>query len=192
MIGIGREPARHGDGQRHDARDRAGRIKPPGSDRAINLPIYWGVDQFALAAAFAIPVGGDRHLAAGAQGRARASVDILRGGVNARPNVRPAVLLAEHLTRRLEGEVPVTLVEDADVRIERGEFVVIRPAFRLPASRRCSTCSACSTARAQAGCCSTADTPAASTGTDSPTRLAKLGFVFQFHFLLNEFSAPTT
>ena len=47
--------------------------------------------------------------------------------MNARPeDVRPAVLLAEHLTRRLEGEVPVTLVEDADVRIERGEFVVIR------------------------------------------------------------------
>jgi lipoprotein-releasing system permease protein len=29
-------------------------IKPPGSTEAISLPIYWGVDQFALAASFAI------------------------------------------------------------------------------------------------------------------------------------------
>ena len=35
-----------------------------------------------------------------------------------------SLLRAEKITRRLEGEVPVTLVADADVSIERGEFVV--------------------------------------------------------------------
>jgi len=37
-----------------------------------------------------------------------------------------SVLVAEKLGRTLDGEVPVTLVQDADVTIERGEFVVIR------------------------------------------------------------------
>jgi lipoprotein-releasing system ATP-binding protein len=36
-----------------------------------------------------------------------------------------ALLKAEQLTRRLEGEVPVTLVENANLEIGRGEFVVI-------------------------------------------------------------------
>ena len=36
------------------------------------------------------------------------------------------MLVAEKLGRTLDGEVPVTLVQDADVTIERGEFVVIR------------------------------------------------------------------
>ena len=36
-----------------------------------------------------------------------------------------AVIAAEHLTRRLTGEVTTTLVNDANLTMERGEFVAI-------------------------------------------------------------------
>ena len=35
------------------------------------------------------------------------------------------LLRAEHLTRKLGGEVPITLVEDINLEISRGEFVAI-------------------------------------------------------------------
>ncbi|MGA0019779.1 MAG: FtsX-like permease family protein [Steroidobacteraceae bacterium] len=56
-------------------------IQPPGSTEAINLPVYWGVDQFLLAASFAI---GSAVMAAwlpARKGSRVEPVDILRGAV---------------------------------------------------------------------------------------------------------------
>src|SRR5262249_37971872 len=57
---------------------------------------------------------------AGAQGGKRAT-----GRRPARRTMTEAVIEAEGLTRRLAGEITVTLVEDAALAVHRGEFVAI-------------------------------------------------------------------
>jgi len=54
-------------------------IKPPGSTEAINLPIYWGWDQFALAASFAILSAVIAAYLPARKGGRVDPVDILRG-----------------------------------------------------------------------------------------------------------------
>ena len=54
-------------------------IRPPGATEPINLPVYWGADQFVLAAAFAV---GSAVIAAwlpARKGGRVQPVDILRG-----------------------------------------------------------------------------------------------------------------
>lgn len=54
-------------------------MKPPGSVEPIQMPVYWGVDQFVLAAAFAVlSAVGAAYLPARKGGRVQ-PVDILRG-----------------------------------------------------------------------------------------------------------------
>ena len=54
-------------------------IKPPGSTEAINLPVYWGIDQFALAASFAILSAVIAAWLPARKGGRVQPVDILRG-----------------------------------------------------------------------------------------------------------------
>jgi lipoprotein-releasing system permease protein len=54
-------------------------IKPPGSTESINLPIYWGWDQFALAASFAILSAVIAAYLPARKGGRVDPVDILRG-----------------------------------------------------------------------------------------------------------------
>jgi lipoprotein-releasing system permease protein len=54
-------------------------IKPPGSTEAINLPIYWGWDQFVLAASFAIVSAVVAAYLPARKGGRVDPVDILRG-----------------------------------------------------------------------------------------------------------------
>jgi lipoprotein-releasing system permease protein len=54
-------------------------IKPPGSTEAINLPIYWGWDQFLLAASFAILSAVIAAYLPARKGGRVDPVDILRG-----------------------------------------------------------------------------------------------------------------
>src|SRR5512137_1593164 len=99
------------------------------------------------------------------------------------------VIRAENVTRVLEGEVPVTLVRDVNLQIEHGEFVVIMgPSgsgkssllyllglLDVPTSGRIEI--------------DGQDTSGLDDDGLTAFRLAKLGYVFQFHFLLAEFSA---
>ena len=100
-----------------------------------------------------------------------------------------SVLLAERVTRRLEGEIPVTLVEDADVAIERGEFVVIRGPSGSGKSSLLYLLGLLDRPTSGRLLLDGEDTSGFDEDRLASTRLAKLGFVFQFHFLLNEFSA---
>ena len=100
-----------------------------------------------------------------------------------------AVIRVEHVTRTLAGEVPVTLVHDVSLQIERGEFVcVMGPSgsgkssllyllglLDLPTSGRIWI--------------DGEDTTGFDDDRLTDFRLARLGYVFQFHFLLAEFSA---
>ena len=54
-------------------------VKVPGSTEAINLPVYWGADQFALAAAFAILSAVFAAWLPARKGGRLQPVDILRG-----------------------------------------------------------------------------------------------------------------
>ena len=98
------------------------------------------------------------------------------------------VLRAERLVRRLEGEVPVTLVDDVSLEIERGQFIAI---MGPSGSGKSSLLYLLGLLDVPSGGRVWLDGEDTSTyGEDelADRRLAKLGFVFQFHFLLAEFS----
>lgn len=100
-----------------------------------------------------------------------------------------SVLVAERVTRVLQGELPVTLVQDADVAIERGEFVVIRGPSGSGKSSLLYLLGLLDRPTSGRLLLDGEDTTDFDEDRLAETRLAKLGFVFQFHFLLNEFSA---
>ena len=100
-----------------------------------------------------------------------------------------SLLRAEKITRRLEGEVPVTLVADADVSIERGEFVVIRGPSGSGKSSLLYLLGLLDRPSSGQLWLDDEDTSKFDEDRLAETRLEKLGFVFQFHFLLNEFSS---
>lgn len=100
-----------------------------------------------------------------------------------------SVLRAERLTRILPGEVPVTLVADADVEIERGEFVVIRGPSGSGKSSLLYLLGLLDRPTSGRLLLDGQDTSDFDEDQLAEMRLRRLGFVFQFHFLLNEFSA---
>lgn len=100
-----------------------------------------------------------------------------------------SVLRAEKLTRRLAGEVPVTLVEDADVCIEPGEFVVIHGPSGSGKSSLLYLLGLLDKPTDGRLWLDGEDTSGFDEDERADMRLRKLGFVFQFHFLLIEFSA---
>jgi len=99
------------------------------------------------------------------------------------------VIIAEGLTRKLTGEVPVTLVDDASLRIGRGEFVVIRGPSGSGKSSLLYLLGLLDRPTAGTLYFDGEDTSAIDEDRLADLRLQKLGFVFQFHFLLAEFSA---
>lgn len=99
------------------------------------------------------------------------------------------VLIAENVTRILPGEVPVTLVEDINLRIDRGEFVVIRGPSGSGKSSLLYLLGLLDRPTSGRLLLDGEDTSGYDEDRLASVRLEKLGFVFQFHFLLAEFTA---
>lgn len=99
------------------------------------------------------------------------------------------VLRTEGMTRVLPGEVPVTLVEDISLSIRQGEFAVIMGPSGSGKSSLLYLLGLLDRPTAGRLWLDGEDTSGFDEDRLARIRLEKLGFVFQFHFLLAEFSA---
>jgi lipoprotein-releasing system ATP-binding protein len=98
------------------------------------------------------------------------------------------VLRAENVMRRLEGEVPVTLVDGVSLDIEHGEFVCIMGPSGSGKSSLLYLLGLLDVPSSGRIWLDGDDTSRYGEDELANRRLEKLGFVFQFHFLLPEFS----
>lgn len=99
------------------------------------------------------------------------------------------VLKAENLTRSLKGEVPVTLVDGANLEVDKGEFVVITGPSGSGKSSLLYLLGLLDIPTSGKIWLNGEDTTLYSENKRADIRLAELGYVFQFHFLLPEFTA---
>jgi lipoprotein-releasing system ATP-binding protein len=99
-----------------------------------------------------------------------------------------AVLRAENVVRRLKGEVPVTLVDGVSLEIERGEFICIMGPSGSGKSSLLYLLGLLDVPTEGSVWLDDEDTSRYGENQLANRRLEKLGFVFQFHFLLAEFS----
>jgi len=97
-------------------------------------------------------------------------------------------MAAENLGRVLPGEVPVTLVQEITLAVERGEFVVIMGPSGSGKSSLLYLLGLLDTPTSGRVLLDGRDTSGFGEDDLATTRLQKLGFVFQFYFLLAEFS----
>ncbi len=100
-----------------------------------------------------------------------------------------AVLRTEALTRVLPAAVPVTLVEDIDLEIGEGEFVAIMGPSGSGKSSLLYLLGLLDMPTSGEIWLNGAVTEGLSEDELANIRLRQLGFVFQFHFLLAEFTA---
>ncbi len=101
-------------------------------------------------------------------------------------NQPPRLLEAQHITRRLP-EV-VTLVQDASLKVERGEFIAITGPSGSGKSSLLYLLGLLDRPTEGRVLLEGRDTASLSAAELASLRLKHLGFVFQFHFLLPEFS----
>ncbi len=99
------------------------------------------------------------------------------------------LLKAEHLVRVLPGVIPVTLVNDISLDIQQGEFVAIMGPSGSGKSSLLYLLGLLDVPTQGRLWLDGEDTSRFDEDTLANVRLAKLGFVFQFHFLLAEFTA---
>ncbi|KTD18680.1 ABC transporter ATP binding protein [Legionella lansingensis] len=99
------------------------------------------------------------------------------------------IMRTESLTRYLAGEVPVTLVSDINLEIQQGEFVVIAGPSGSGKSSLLYLLGLLDRPSSGKIWLQGEDTSAYSEDKLADIRLSQLGFVFQFHFLLPEFTA---
>ena len=100
-----------------------------------------------------------------------------------------AVIEARRLTRILPGPVPVTLVADIDLAIASGDFLAITGPSGSGKSSLLYLLGLLDAPSSGEVLIEGAPTRALTSEQRARIRLEKLGFVFQFHFLLPEFSA---
>ena len=101
---------------------------------------------------------------------------------------RIPLLEARKVTRILPGPVPVTLVQDIDLSLAPGEFVAITGPSGSGKSSLLYLLGLLDMPSSGAVHLEGRDTSKLSSAELAELRLHKLGFVFQFHFLLPEFS----
>lgn len=99
------------------------------------------------------------------------------------------VLRTERLTRVLQGEVPTTLVQDIDLEIQLGEFVAIMGPSGSGKSSLLYLLGLLDMPTSGKVWLDDVDTTSLDEDELARIRLERIGFVFQFHFLLEEFSA---
>ncbi len=99
------------------------------------------------------------------------------------------IIRTENLTRRLDGENITTLVDSANIEVRTGEFVVITGPSGSGKSSLLYLLGLLD--KPTSGKIWLADRDVSTYNEDelADVRLKELGFVFQFHFLLPEFSA---
>lgn len=100
-----------------------------------------------------------------------------------------AVIEAQRLTRRLAWEVTVTLVEEASLAVHGGEFVAITGASGSGKSSLLYLLGLLDRPTSGRMWLRGHETTTLEEDALAELRLAEVGFVFQFHFLLPEFSA---
>ena len=100
-----------------------------------------------------------------------------------------AYLRAERLTRRLGGEVPVTLIDDVSLEVARGEFVAVMGPSGCGKSSLLYLLGLLDVPTSGRVLMDGEDTSGFDENRLAELRLQRLGFVFQFHFLLAEFTA---
>ncbi|MDI1228538.1 MAG: ABC transporter ATP-binding protein [bacterium] len=100
------------------------------------------------------------------------------------------VITLTNVTRILQSEeIPVTLVNDASLTVKSGEFLAVRGTSGSGKSSLLYLMGLLDKPTAGHINIAGIDVSTASEQVRQETRLEKIGFVFQFHFLLQEFSA---
>lgn len=103
--------------------------------------------------------------------------------------VDPIVVRTQNLTRRLQGEIPVTLVQDVSLQIERGDFAIITGPSGSGKSSLLYLLGLLDMPTNGSVWLNGTNTGQCSETELADLRLSQIGFVFQFHFLLPEFTA---